>query len=78
MRRLEHLRLILEINILTNYITLLSLKFYFYIIHLPPPYPPSRTGGGSATRARPLGLGSVVPRWGDPVCLGAGGFSMAA
>lgn len=27
MRRLEHLRLILEINILTNYITLLSLKF---------------------------------------------------
>lgn len=75
MRRLEHLRLILEINILTNYITLLSLKFYFYIIHLPPPYPPF---GGCATRARPLGLGSVAPRWGDPVCLGAGGFSMAA
>ena len=31
MRRLEHLRLILEINILTNYITLLSIKRKVYI-----------------------------------------------
>ena len=39
MRRLEHLRLILEINILTNYITLflkysIKILYYLYILHI--------------------------------------------